>query len=352
VLRRRLESLGAETHIDDAGQKVGGDCGNLIARLPGIPGVSPLLLSAHMDTVEPGRGVTPKFDNGIFTSSGDTILGADDKCGLAIILEVLTCITEKRLPCGPLEIAFSICEEIGPQGAKHLDYSQLTAKMGYVLDTRNPEVIVTRAPALNQLILRITGKAAHAGAEPEKGINAIALAARAMDGLELGRIDDETTCNVGTIQGGRATNIVPDSVTIRGEVRSHNPEKLKAVTEEIVRRFQQSVDAAGAHGDGDLPRLRADVHADFAALRVDQAHPVVELACEAAANLNRPLTPIRTGGGSDANVFAQHGIVACVLGIGCSEVHTVDERANLNDMKTAAELLIEVIRIHAQKYAL
>ncbi len=351
VLQRKLEALGARTEVDDAGDAIGGDTGNLIARLPGDCDAAPLLLSAHMDTVEPGRGVEPVLEKGVFRSAGDTILGADDKCGLAIVLEVLAGLKAGDMRRGPLEIVFSIGEEIGLQGVKHLDFSRLDAAMGFVLDTRNPEAIITRAPALNRLTLSIAGKAAHAGADPEKGINAVALAAQAIAGLTLGRIDDETSANIGTIAGGRATNIVPDSVTVCGEVRSHDRQRLDAVTRQIVAAFQRCVDNEAAKHENNLPKLTADVVQDFDVLQIDRDHPVIALAGQAAANLGRSLTPTSSGGGSDANIFAQHGITAGVLGIGCSGVHTVNERANLDDMRYTTELLLEVIRIHAETNA-
>jgi tripeptide aminopeptidase len=246
-----------------------------------------------------------------------------------------------------LEIVFSICEEIGLQGAKHLDFDQLTARSGYVLDTRNPDVIVTRAPAANRLRLQIDGRAAHAGAEPEKGINAISLAGQAISELALGRIDEETTCNLGMIEGGVATNIVPPQVSIYGEVRSHDRSKLSATTDTIVNAFRRVVDGYGENSNHFRPRFSVDVRQDFDLLQIAAEHEVVTLAQQAAANLNRKIYTAASGGGSDANVFAQHGIATGVLGTGCEKVHTVEERVALDDMVRATELLIEIIRIHA-----
>jgi tripeptide aminopeptidase len=348
-LKSQLADLGVETLVDGAGEVTGSDTGNLIGRFKGNRGSQPLLLSAHMDTVAPGIGVRPVFEEGIFRSSGDTILGADDKAGIAIILEALRCIEEGNLPSGPLELVFSICEEIGLQGAKHLAYDQLTARMGYVLDTRNPDVIITHAPAANRLRIQIDGKSAHAGAEPEKGINAIALAAKAIAPLKLGRIDDETTCNIGIIEGGVATNIVPAKVVIHGEVRSHDRSKLRAVTDTMVDSFTEVVEEAESHGNNNLPTLSIGVELDFDLLSTPDDHAVVKIARQAAANLNRSIYTATSGGGSDANILAQHGIVAGVLGTGCQKVHTVEEQVALDDMVRAARLLVEIIRLHAEK---
>jgi len=342
-----LGDMGLTVCVDDAGAKVGGETGNLIGRLPGNRRAAPLLLCAHMDTVEPGRGVQPVFKDGVFVSRGGTILGADDKAGLAIIIEALRCVLENGVPCGPLEIVFTVCEEIGLLGAKHLDFDQLAARTGYVLDTRNPDVIVTRAPAANRLRLTVEGRAAHAGADPENGINAIALAARAISGIALGRIDAETTCNLGMIEGGVATNIVPPRVVVHGEVRSHDTSKLEAATQTIVDSFRQSVDGyIGDDGLG-LPRLETEIRLDFDRMRIPDAHPTVALAQQAAVRLNRKLYSATSGGGSDANVFVNHGIITGILGTGCEKVHTTGERVALDDMARAAELLIEIIRIHA-----
>ncbi len=346
-LMQWLKDLGVDTLVDDAGKAVGGDCGNLIGRYAGNRQAAPLLLSAHMDTVEPGRGVDPVMENGVFRSRGNTILGADDKCGVAIIMEALECVADLGLPCGPLELVFSICEEIGLQGAKHLAFDQFTAQVGYVFDTRNPDVIITRAPAANRIRLEIGGRAAHAGAEPEKGINAIELAARAIAPLKQGRIDHETTCNIGMVEGGVATNIVPDRVVVHGEARSHDISKLRDVTDAIVQSFQKAVGEAAAQTGDALPHLDVDVRLDFDRFQIDEDHAVVKVAREAAVNLGRKIHTATSGGGSDANILAQHGITAGVLGTGCEKVHTVDEQVALADMVRSTELLLEIIRLHS-----
>ena len=347
-LAKRLGELGVATLVDDAGSAVAGDTGNLIGRYAGNREAPPLLLSAHMDTVEPGRGVEPVFEKGVFRSHGNTILGADDKCGIAIILESLHCVEADGLPCGPLELVFSICEEIGLQGAKHLAFDQFTARMGYVLDTRNPEVIITRAPAANRIRLEINGRAAHAGAEPEKGINAIELAANAIAPLNLGRIDHETTCNIGMIEGGVAINVVPDRAVVHGETRSHDISKLHAVTDTIVQSFQRVIGEAATLDNRGVPNLIVDVQLDFDRLNIGEEHGVVKIARQAAINLDRKLHTATSGGGSDANILAQHGIEAGVLGTGCEKVHTIDERVALEDMVRSAELLVEIIRLHSE----
>ncbi|MFH0725474.1 MAG: M20/M25/M40 family metallo-hydrolase [Pseudomonadota bacterium] len=349
ALRGRLESMGAEILMDAAGEAIGGDSGNLIAKFKGNTVAPPLMLNAHMDTVEPGRGVKPRFAEGRFTSDGTTILGADDKSAIAILLEVLMTLQEKNLTHGPIELVLTVCEEIGLLGAKHLDLNLISAKFGYALDSSDPQGIVTRAPAANRLELKVIGKDAHAGAAPEQGINAIWLAGKALADLTIGRIDEETTCNIGVIKGGKATNIVPDAVTLLGEVRSHDEGKLNAVTNQILQQFQRVVDGYPSHSrEQGLPGFEAIVESDFPLTNIPEDHPVVGLAKKAAANLGRKLVSRRTGGGADANIFFNKGIVTGVIGTGMKEMHTVRESVGLADMIDTAELMIEIIRLHAQ----
>jgi tripeptide aminopeptidase len=301
-----------------------------------------------MDTVEPGKGVTAVLRDGVFTSDGTTILGADDKSALAIILETLHILKEDRIVHGPLEIVLTICEEVGLLGAKHLDLGLLTAAYGYVLDATDTDGIVTRAPAANRIELVVHGKASHAGAAPEKGINAIWLAGQAIGGLSIGRVDRETTCNIGVIEGGIATNIVPDKVIVKGEVRSHDPKKLQSVTDTIVSAFQRAVDACCTERKNEeRPRLEVSIEKDFPGTLIPENHPVVTLARQAAANLGRNMICKPSGGGADANIFFDKGIFTGVLGTGMKDVHTVGESVAVDDMVKTVELLLEIIRLQA-----
>jgi tripeptide aminopeptidase len=346
-----FESMGAEVVFDGAGPKVGGNTGNLIARFHGAETeVTPLLLNAHMDTVQPGKGVKIVFSDGIFSSDGTTVLGADDKSALAIIIETLQVLQENRLRHGPLEVVVTVCEEIGLLGAKNLDYSLLKARHGYSLDASDTDGIVTRAPAANHIQFKIYGRDAHAGAAPEKGINAIQLAGRAISKIGLGRIDEETTANIGRIEGGTATNIVPGLVTVAGEVRSHSPERLKDETRKIVRCFEEEISMykeAFPSEDG-LPRVETAVRSDFSVMKVPEDHGVVVLAQEAASRLGREMKTKTGGGGSDGNIFFEHGIVVGILGTGMKDMHTVRESIRLDDMVKCAELLLEIVQLYAK----
>lgn len=347
-LKEILTGMGAEVAADRAGEGFGGEIGNLVARFPGNREVEPMMLNAHMDTVGPGRGVRPRFKDGVFTSDGTTILGADDKSAIAILLEVLRVILENDLPHGPLDLLLTVGEEIGLAGAKHMDPGLLRARFGFALDATDTDGIVVRAPGANRLTFTVRGKEAHAGAAPERGINAIALAAKAIASLDLGRIDRETTCNIGQIEGGAAVNIVPNRVVVRGEARSHDPAKLEQVTNRILEAFESAVAAGRRDASDDLPRLEADIEEDFRPTHIPEDHPVVVLARRAAANLGRELKAKITGGGADANIFFASGIITGVLGTGMRDMHTLHESVALADMIKAAELVLEIIRLHAE----
>ncbi|MCF8087388.1 MAG: M20/M25/M40 family metallo-hydrolase [Desulfotignum sp.] len=344
-IEKILTGMGATVRYDTAKEKTGGDCSNLVAKFAGNRPVQPLFLSGHMDTVVPGKGVKVTFADGIFKSDGTTILGSDDKSAIAIILEVMDVVKENNLPCPPVELIFTICEEIGLLGAKHFDLSLIDAKFGYILDSTDTEGIVTRAPAANKIFITMHGRAAHAGAAPEKGVSAIYAAARAISRLELGRIDSETTCNLGIITGGMATNIIPEKVEIKGEARSHDLEKLSAVTNNIVKAFEKT--ARDLRGKDTVPRAEIVVENDFPNTAIPEDHKAVVLARKAAANLGRTLESKTIGGGADANVFFGKGIVAGVLGTGMTDVHTVNESIALKDMENTARLVLEILQVHA-----
>lgn len=351
VLRNLLESLGAETDVDDCAAAVGSDTGNLVAVVKGDMSVPALFFNAHMDTVEPGKGIKPLLKNGTFTSGGDTILGADDKSAIAILLEVLQVLKEGNISHGPIELVFTVCEEIGLLGAKHLEVNRLSARYGYALDASDPDGIVVRAPSANRLTVTLFGKDAHAGAAPEEGINAIVMASRAIAGLDIGRIDHETTCNIGVIEGGRATNIVPDRVIVKGEVRSHDDQKLARKTAEMISAFERVVADFKTADRNRMPRLEYRVQQDFPRTNVPEEHPVIQLAVTAAKNLGRQLTLKASGGGADANIFFSKGIMTPVLGTGMRNMHTTGEAIELADMVRCGELVLEIIRSHTARHS-
>jgi tripeptide aminopeptidase len=346
-LGERLQRLDAEVQSDDAGERCGGQAGNLIATIAARGKESaPLMLSAHMDMVEPADGVVPVLADGVFTSAGETTLGADDKAGIAEIIEALEVVREQGIAHGPLEIVITIAEEVGLVGAKLLDPARLRARRGYALDTSGVDLLINQAPCANKITFEITGLEAHAGIAPEKGISAIEVAARGIARMRLGRIDAETTANIGTIRGGQATNIVAKSVLIDAEARSHDPDQLLRQTEHMVACFEEAARELERHIDGRPLRaeVRSEIVSDYPRMAVPRDAGIVRLAEAAARRLGRTMEVRAAGGGSDANIFNGHGIETVILGTGMSQVHTVNEFVRVDDMVSVAELLVEIIR--------
>ena len=349
-LCRTLESMGAQVEVDDAGQKVGGETGNVIARFAGTaPGAPPLLLSAHMDTVVPGENVKPIINGDVVRTDGSTVLGGDDKSGIVAILEAVLVLRERQIPYGDLELVFTICEEMGLLGAKHLDVSRLSSRMGLVLDSDGVDELVTRAPAANRMVVTIHGLEAHAGVCPENGISAIKVAGEAIAAMKLGRIDVETTANLGIIQGGMANNIVPKLVVVRGEARSRNLDTLRAQTKHMSDCFREAARRHRVTLDGKeiVARVEEQIERDYDLMDLPDDCRIVQLVTEAAKSLGRPFATRPTGGGCDANVLNGKGLQVANLGCGMREIHTVNEWLDVKDLVRTAELVLEIIRLNA-----
>jgi tripeptide aminopeptidase len=342
-LKQAFADLGADAvYEDDSASHTGSESGNLIIRFDGDrPDIDGLFFSCHMDTVEPANGVEVVRNGDIFTSKGDTVLGGDDKTGIAAVLELLTLLKENKTPHPTLEIVITTCEEIGLLGAKSLDYRKLQTRYGYALDSTGNNHVIIGAPAANKIKVEIMGLAAHAGLCPEAGINALTIAARSLTTIRLGRLDDESTCNFGIIQGGVATNIIPERVVLRGEVRSHSPAKLAMYTEEIFKAFQkevanwQSNPATGTN----RPSVSIEIVDDYPPLAIAENAPVLLRIKKAANACGKELHYIVAGGGSDANIFNGFGLSTAIVATGMSKVHTVNEQLDLNDLVNLTELL-------------
>ncbi len=345
-LSERFRQLGGVVEIDAAGDKIGAASGNLIARVPGTKDGEPLLLCAHMDTVTPADNVRPVLKDGIFTSAGDTILGGDDKSGIVAIIEMLEVVKERGIPHVPLEIVITVCEEQGLMGAKHLDFSVLNATRGLALDASGRDIVINRAPAANRFDIDITGLESHAGMCPERGISAIQIAARAIARMPLGRIDEETTANIGTIHGGQASNIIPASIRLRGEVRSHDLDKLRKQTELIVSAVEEEVDNAGISLEGTIKRasMALELREDYPPMRVADEAPIIRLVRAAGEALQRPQSIRAAGGGSDANIFNSHGIDMVIIATGMANVHTINEYVEVEDLVATSSLLVEIVQ--------
>ena len=325
----KLQALGYKTRLDDML--------NLTAFLPGKG--EPLLLSSHMDSVPPCHGIQPRIEEGIIKSSGNTILGGDDRAGVASIIEAIQVIHENKLPHRPIELAFPAQEEPGLLGSAVLDYSQFKAKMGVVFDYDGPiGTIIVSAPATYNMDVTITGRAAHAGAVPEKGINAIVVAAEAIGNMKLGRLDYETTANIGMIRGGLARNIVAETCEVTAETRSRRESKLERQKKAMLREFER---AAKKH------HAKVDVKLRYAypAYRIPARAPIVQLTREAMARIGRTPKLDVAGGGSDANQFNAHGIQSIVTSIGIEKMHSTQEFIPVVELVKCAELALALVKV-------
>lgn len=337
-LKQDLRSLGFQVEEDDTGSKVNGNAGNIIAHLKGSNAGKPtILLSAHMDTVSKIFGINPLVKDGKISSDGTTILSADDKAGICAIVQGIKSALEKGREHGDIEIVFTVCEEIGLKGSKNLNYEKLKAKMGFIFDSgEDVGKIVTSAPAQNSLYFKVTGKAAHAGAEPEKGISAIKVAGVALAEMNFGRIDAETTANIGVIKGGTATNIVTDLVEMEGESRSRSEEKLNRQTEHMVEVVKSAAKKYGAFVD-------CDVSLSYPLFRFKEDSPVVNYAVEAVRRAGLKPELISTGGGSDANIFNGRSIPCVNLASGFFDPHTFEEYIPVDSLVSLCKLVEALI---------
>jgi tripeptide aminopeptidase len=345
-LQEIFRELGADEVVeDDSSVHTGSECGNLIVRFDGGLDLTPIFFSCHMDTVQPADGVRVKRIGDLFTSAGDTILGSDDKSGIAACIEAVRLLQEAQQPHRPVEFVVTTCEEIGLIGAKALDPQRVRAREGYALDSTGFAKIVTHAPAANRLTITVNGVAAHAGLHPEWGVNAMVLAAQALAQAPNGRIDEETTANFGTIHGGAASNIVPEKVVIEAEVRSHSMAKLERVTSEIREVFATTV-AAWTDPTGSAkgaPSVSVEVRQDFPVMQLNREDQVMRRVDAAARSIGLELSYEKAGGGSDANIFNGHGLATAIVATGMTNVHSTNEQVELQDMVDLTRLLIALL---------
>jgi tripeptide aminopeptidase len=322
-----LQDIGLDVQQDKAG--------NLFALVAGVG--EPLMLNAHMDTVVPCERVNPVVKDGVIYSDGTSVLGGDDKAGVAVIIEVLRVLAERSMAHRPLEVLLTVREEVGLKGAKAFDLGRLRSREAVGLDAGgDPGTIIVSAPSQDSLSVEIHGRASHAGVRPEDGVDAIRTAAEAIVAMPLGRIDAETTANVGLISGGSATNIVADLVKLRGEARSRDRVKLAAQTRAMVAALEQAAQARGATANIKVTRV-------YEGYVLDEETPIVAKVSTAMRELGIEPTPIATGGGADANIFNAAGIATVQISAGMEQVHSCAERVALQSMITSAQLLLRCV---------
>ena len=333
-LTEDMRKAGCRVEMDDSQRETGSETGNLYCTLPGSGSGDAILLSAHMDTVVPGVGVRPLVQDGMIRSGGDTVLGGDDKSGIAVILEVIRTLAERGLPHPEIQVVFTVCEELGLAGSRAIDYGRITAKKAAVLDGGGrPGKIVVSAPGKYGLDAAVLGRRAHAGTAPQEGISAIQVAAEAISHMRLLRIDEETTANIGAIHAQYSTNVVPDRVELQAEARSRNEEKLAAQVRHMEDCLRSACRKFGAS-------LELEVTKGYDAYAYGPEDPFVQEVTQACRRAGLQPQIGVSGGGSDANNLNANGIKALVLGTGMSKVHTLQEEIAVKDLEDTAELVL------------
>ncbi|WP_226526548.1 M20/M25/M40 family metallo-hydrolase [Metabacillus niabensis] len=343
VLKTKFTELGLEVIEDDSMKTTGHGAGNLICTLEATTeNIDTIYFTSHMDTVVPGRGIKPSIKDGYVVTDGTTILGADDKAGLAAMLEAIKTLKEQNIAHGKIEFVITAGEESGLVGAKALDPGLMTAKYGYALDSDGKVgTIIVAAPTQAKVKATIYGKTAHAGVAPEKGVSAITIAAKAIAKMPLGRIDHETTANIGRFEGGTQTNIVCDLVHILAEARSLIPEKMEAQVKKMKEAFESVASEMGG-------RAEVEVDVMYPGFKFGDGDHVVEVAKRAAVKIGRESELQTSGGGSDANVIAGNGVPTVNLAVGYEEIHTTNEKMPIEELEKTAELVLAIIQEVAQ----
>lgn len=324
--------------VDNADKLCNGDTGNVIVRIQATGQGEPIAFSAHMDCVPPCLGITPIVDGDIIRSQGETVLGGDDKAGIAAILEAVMHLEEENIPHPDLYLLFSIAEESGMHGVKNMAAADLPVNEVVVSDSGGPiGTTVVKAPAKAGITITCHGKPAHAGMEPEKGVSAIQLAADAIRRMNLLRIDDETTANLGKIAGGTVTNIVAETCTFTAEARSLVDDKLYKQLDHMKKCCDEAVDAVGGS-------IEFDYEISYPALSVPEDSPLLEKTRDCCERLGLTFDPVPCGGGSDANILFGKGYSVINISNGMQGVHTTDESISLNDMYDTARLVAEMMK--------
>ncbi|WP_010274012.1 M20/M25/M40 family metallo-hydrolase [Paenibacillus senegalensis] len=344
VLKEKFSSLGLEVEEDDSAVRSGHGSGNLICYLPasgqasGPSKVPTIFFTSHMDTVAPGNGIKPQLDeDGKIRSDGTTILGSDDKAGIAAMLEAIKVLREQDIAHGPIQFIITAGEESGLKGATAMNPQLMKAEFGYALDS-NGHVgkIAVAAPSQAKIEIVFTGRSAHAGVNPEDGISAITVASKAVSKMPLGRIDPETTANIGSFMGTGQTNIVCDQVKLEAEARSLVQDKL----DKQIDAMRQASEAA-AQEMGAAVQFESEII--YPSYKYDESAPVVELAGKAIRKIGKEPELFHTGGGSDANIFNGMGIPTVNLAVGYENIHTTSEQMPVAELVSLTELVVAII---------
>jgi tripeptide aminopeptidase len=338
-VKEYAEKLGFKTFFDNSKEKIeNSNCSNLICILEGDKEKEPIFLSAHLDTVYHDGNIEPIIENDKIVSKGETILGSDDKAGIAIIFEAVESLIEDKINIPTIELIFTVCEEIGLFGAKYLDYNKINSKKGIVLDTGGDVgVVVNSAPYNYNFKIEVIGKEAHAGMCPENGINSIFVMSKAISKLHLGRFDEVTTCNIGQISGGTAVNIVPYKTKIEGEVRSHKEENCFNILDKIYKTFDETTKEYNA-------KFNFIKDLEFSGYKHDETDPFFNKLISTINKLGYKLVLKKAGGGADTNVFNLNNLKTVVIGIGMENAHTKDEYIKIENLEKGTNLIYNFIK--------
>jgi tripeptide aminopeptidase len=335
-----LRDLGLDVAEDDAGARIGSNAGNLYARIePTDESGTPLFFCAHLDTVPPEAAIEPVVEDGVIRNAAGTILGADNKAAVAVMLEATRQLLSENRPHSGVELLFTPKEEVGLHGAAAFDHEQLQARVGYVYDQAAPigEVILG-APYAHSMEVRFHGRASHSGMYPEEGRSAIAAAAKAISDLKLGRIDEDSTANVGLISGGTAGNIVPEWCSFLAEARSHDPRKLA----DLVREMLEAATFAAGLEDC---QVETEVHKSYSGYRFKRDDYVVRLAGSALERAGYEPRFKLSGGAADANVFNERGLACVNLANGMAEIHTPQEHITVEDLDRMVDVTLALVDV-------
>lgn len=337
VLINELEDLGLEVIQDKLTKEHNSNTSNIIAKLINNENSETIMLCAHMDTVKPGINIEPIEKNGEIFSKGETVLGADDKAGISVIMDVINKIIKDKSVKKNIEIIFTVHEEAGLFGVKALNFNLINSKIGIVLDSSGKVGgIVTKAPYKDKIVAEVIGKSSHAGIAPENGINAIEVASEAIFKMKLSNVNEETTANIGTMKGGKATNIVPDSVNMTGEVRSFSEKKLDNQINHMKKCLDESINKHNAEGNIEVESL-------YSGYNISDDDSLVKEIIEAGKSIGIEMFTRSSKGGSDANIFNENGIKTINLVIGTKNAHSVDESIEIESLYMCRDILYEFL---------
>ncbi|HIC77302.1 MAG TPA: M20/M25/M40 family metallo-hydrolase [Candidatus Dadabacteria bacterium] len=336
-IKNKLKKLKIRYDIDNSHIKTKSNHGNIIARIISNPKLPTIILSSHMDTVVPGNGIKPIIKKNYVSSASNTILGSDDKSGLAIILEILEIFSSKKLGHLNIEAAITTCEEIGLLGAKFLDYKLIKSKEGIVLDSMSPERLVVKGPASDFFSIQINGIEAHSGINPEQGLSSIVVASEIITKIKTGRINRNTTINIGKINGGSAINIVPGRTTISCEIRGHNERTILAQLNKI-KRILAATEKKYKRVNKKFS-IKFTKERIYGAINLSRNSFIIKRILSSCKDLKYKINLVETGGGADANFFIKNGVNTVNLGTGMREVHTKNEKLLLREFYQCADIV-------------